>query len=341
MKRIIALLTAVSLAGCGRPGSSGSQPPSSPSASLAASATPSPTRNVHVSYEPVSIGTPIDLAELSGQIVFDDFEDVYAMNVDGSNVVAIANDPAGPEFDGSWSPDGQWIVYRNSTHGTNNDDEIYLARADGTEKRNLTQNPANDWGPEWSPDGTTIIFNSDREHDGALHAYIVTIDGSNFRRVDIEGWVEYPSYSPDGSKIVFMGATGNTYEIFIADLATGETRQLTDHPADDGWPVWSPDGKAIAFTSARDDCSFAPRDQECWDTGDIGPHHDIWLIDADGSNLRRVSTEFGQFVAWSPDSQYLLISGAALYVVRPDGTGRLELRADGLSRSLGGLPDWR
>lgn len=59
------------------------------------------------------------------------------------------------------------------------------------------------------------------------------------------------------------------------------------------------------------------------------------------ANLRRVSTEFGQFVAWSPDGRYLLISGYALYVVRPDGTGRLELRADGMRRALGGIPDWR
>jgi hypothetical protein len=41
------------------------------------------------------------------------------------------------------------------------------------------------------------------------------------------------------------------------------------------------------------------------------------------------------------DSRYLLISGRALYVVRPDGTGRLELRAEGMSLALGGIPDWR
>ena len=49
----------------------------------------------------------------------------------------------------------------------------------------------------------------------------------------------------------------------------------------------------------------------------------------------------GQFVAWSPDGRYLLVSGRALYVVRPDGTGRLELRADGIDLPLGGIPDWR
>ena len=54
-----------------------------------------------------------------------------------------------------------------------------------------------------------------------------------------------------------------------------------------------------------------------------------------------MSPEIGQFVAWSPDSRYLLISGRALFVVRTDGSGRLELRADGIDLPLGGIPDWR
>jgi hypothetical protein len=53
-----------------------------------------------------------------------------------------------------------------------------------------------------------------------------------------------------------------------------------------------------------------------------------------------VTPESGQFVTWSPDGRHLLISGRALYVVRPDGTGRLELRAEGMPLALGGIPDW-
>ena len=98
-------------------------------------------------------GEPISIADLSGRIVFDDFEDVFAMDVDGSNVVRVAAEPGGPEFDGAWSPDGEWVVYRDSTRGINEDDEIFVARADGSERRNITNDPANDWGPDWSPDG--------------------------------------------------------------------------------------------------------------------------------------------------------------------------------------------
>jgi TolB protein len=326
------LVVVISLVGCAR--SSGT---ATPPASVAASDTHRPSRIVHTGGEPVVTGKPIEVADLSGRIVFDDFEDVFLMNVDGSNVVTVAGDPAGPEFDGAWSPDGEWVAYRDSTRGINEDDEIFVARADGSERRNITNDPANDWGPDWSPDGRSIVFNSDRV-GGSLRGYLVDPDGSNLRALDVDAWVEYASFAPDGERIAFMGHQGSDYEIFVADLTTGAVEQLTDSPGSDGWPAWSADGSTIAFTSEREDCAFLTPEAECWRTGD--EHHDIWLMDVDGSNQRRVTPEVGQFVAWSPDSRYLLISGHALYVVRPDGTGRLELRADGIDLPLGGIPDW-
>ncbi len=162
----------VGAAACGEGGSSatGSTAPltaaPAPSTALTASST-TPRRRRQARVEgrgelPVSVGEPIDVADLNGRIVFDDFEDVYTMRPDGSDVHNITA-RAGTEFDGAWSPDGQYVVYRDSRRGVNEDDEIYIARADGTEARNLTNNPANDWGPDWSRDGEWIVFNSDRE----------------------------------------------------------------------------------------------------------------------------------------------------------------------------------
>jgi Tol biopolymer transport system component len=339
--RILALTTGVAVL-CGASactigpvetpaGSASSAPPST-----AAPASPAGTRLEHVGYSPVETGEPIDVASLTGRIVFDNFEDVYAMNPDGSNVVTVAGAP-GPEFDGAWSADGRWVVYRDSTRGTNNNDEIYIAAADGSSRRNLSNDPENDWGPDWSHDGSTIAFNSTR--DGAMHGYLVKPDGSKLRRIASDAWIEYPSFSPDDSKLAFMGVVGSDYSIYVIDLATAKVTNVTDFPGEEGWPVWSPDGSTIAFSTQRDDCRFAARSEECWRTGDIGPHHDVWLVDADGSNPRRVTPEFGQFVAWSPDGQYLLISGTSLYVVRPDGTGRVQLHTGGISGA--GIPDWR
>jgi Tol biopolymer transport system component len=340
IRRAVLVALGFVAAGCAAPG--GTAPPSVASETsppTPSSPAPQPSRLVHAGDLPISTGTPIELTDLSGRILFDDFEDLFAMDVDGSMVETVASDPAGPEFDGAWSPDGEWVVYRDSTRGINDDDEIFVARADGSERRNITNDPANDWGPDWSPDGSTIAFNSDRS--GSLRGYLVDPDGSNLRQIAVDAWVEYPSFSPDGSQIAFMGHQGSDYEIFVADLASGAVLQLTDDPGQDGWPAWSPNGSTIAFTSVRDDCLYVPAERECWRGDEPGEHRDVWLVDADGSDVRRASPEYGQFVAWSPDGDYLLVSGYGLYVIRPDGTGRLELRADGIDRPLGGIPDWR
>ena len=222
LRPVATVVLAISVAGCAGPSVTAVPTPSRTPAS-SPSETPLPSRIVHTGWAPVSTGEPIELAELSGRIVFDDFEDVFVMDVDGSNVVKVAGDPAGPEFDGAFSPDSEWVVYRDSTRGVNDDDEIFVARADGSERRNITNDPANDWGPDWSPDGRTIVFNSDRD-GGRLRGYLVDPDGSNLRALEIDGWVEYPSFSPDGTQIVFEGHDGVDYEVYVADIATGRTR---------------------------------------------------------------------------------------------------------------------
>ena len=139
---------------------------------------------------------------------------------------------------------------------------------------------------------------------------------------------------------MFSGHDGGDYEIYVVDLSSVEVTQLTDSPGADGWPVWSPDGEWIAFTTERDDCLWAPPDQDCWRGDEPGEHHDVWVMRPNGSEQHRVTPESGHFVAWSPDGQHLLVSGRTLYVVRRDGSGLLEFWPDGVDLPPGGIPDW-
>ena len=340
---LTALAAAVLVAACGSVPTPSTGPASEPPASAtSAAASPSATLPGRVERNgslPVLVGEPIELASLEGRIVFDDFEDVYTMNANATDFRVVAGQP-GSEFDGVWSPDGRHIAYRDSRRGINEDDEVYIVAADGSGAVNLTQHPANDWGPDWSPDGRWIAFNSDR--DGTpLQGYLVAPDGSGLRRIEVDAWFEYPSFSPDGRHLVFEGHAGSDYDVYTVELETGRTTQLTDAPGHDGWAVWSPDGTTIAFATERDDCARTPPGVDCWyGDGEPGEHHDIWLMDADGSSQRRVTPEAGHFVAWSPDGEYLLVSGRTLFAIRPDGTGRVEIRPPELVYAPGGIPDW-
>lgn len=339
-RAIIATVVVAALTACaGGPTPNPSASPPLSEATPTASPTTAAQRRELNGLLPVLVGEPIELESLSGKIVFDDFDDVYTMNADGSGFRVVAGEP-GYEFDGAWSPDGAFITYRDSRRGINEDDEIYIVAADGSGARNLTMNPANDWGPDWSPDGKWIAFNSDR--DGSpLRGYLIAPDGMGLRRIDADGWFEYPSFSPDGRHLVFEGHDGSDYEVSKVEIETGRTIRLTDARSDDGWPVWSPDGASIAFTTERDDCLWADPSVDCWvGDGEPGEHRDVWIMDADGGSQRRVTPEAGQFLAWSPDGQYLLVSGRTLFVIRPDGTGRVEIRPRELPYPPGGIPDW-
>lgn len=302
-----------------------------------------PTTSPSPAASPTEGEVPIDIDSLEGRIVFsDETNDIWSMQANGSRLRRLTSAPA-QEFDPTWSPDGTRIAYRHQT-GDDATTEIFVMDADGSHQTSLTRNEESDWGPDWSPDGDVIAFNSARETGGfGLYGYVVAPDGTGLRRLS-HHYVEYPAWSPDGSRIVFMAqepdASGSNpdYNIFVMNADGTAVTRLTDAPGEDGWPAWSPDGSQIVFSSGRDDCSISQA-ADCGSTGDIGPWGDAWIMNADGSDEHRLSDEFAQFFAWSPDGEAILVAGAGeMHLIRPDGTGTTSLNVPGAAHPL--FPDW-
>ncbi len=195
--------------------------------------------------------------------------------------------------------------------------EIYVMDADGGNQVNLTNHPAYDGIPDWSPDGTKIAFVSTRNGDAA-QIYVMEADGKNpIRLTDGLRHKSAPDWSPDGGKIAFTVhpdfRDDVVHHIDVMD-ADGKNRERLEDFAEE--PSWSPDGREIAFASQRAD----------------GERHDIYVIGADGQGLRRVTHElWGGFrPAFSPDGKRIAYMASDesffhIFAVGVDGENRVRL----------------
>jgi TolB protein len=129
--------------------------------------------------------------------------------------------------------------------------DIFSADIGGETIINLTNNPAPDRSPSWSPDGQQIAFASRRGDNWDV--YSMRADGSALRRLtDDPAYDGGPAWSPDGTRIAFSSSRDGDLDIFLLELSSGALRRVTDDPAADYQPTWAPDSRQLAFTSWRD-----------------------------------------------------------------------------------------
>ena len=180
---------------------------------------------------------------------------------------------------------------------------LFIAASDGSGERPLLSNPDTDYDPVWAPDGSSIVFTSDR--DGSAELYRVKPDGSGLERLTNDpAYDDQAAFSPDGKQLVFVSTRqGGHAALWTMDLATRRAKPLTSGTDGDFRPAWSPDGKRIAFSSVRGNGS--PFSHGRWERLQLA---DIYVIGPDGSALKKI-TKSGDFCGspkWTSDSRHLV-----------------------------------
>ena len=184
-------------------------------------------------------------------------------------------------------------------------DEIAVVNPDGagTGFAFLTSNAFDDVEPAWSPDGTKLLFSSNRF--GRYEVFLMNADGSGQANLTSEPAVDdrEPAWSPDGQRIVFTRYAAGCSTLVVIDLFGSNIAELDPTPDCERRPDWSPNGGAIAFT-----------------TSPTGPgSYRLFLVEPDGTNVQQLADAItpSSKPRWSPGGVWLAIDGRAL---EPDGT---------------------
>ena len=243
-------------------------------------------------------------------------DEVYMLDVDSGEVRQLTDAP-GRDYEGAISPDGETIVFA-SQRETGKNSQLFLMDADGTNVRRFTfsssdERPVLDDYPHFSPDGRSIVFQRATTTGDTTDADIWLIDVATGEERQLtntpDAWDSTPSFTSDGSGVLFESDRAGAYAIYRLDLVTMETTRVTGEDAGTAYGGKdSPDGSRIMYTADPD--------------GDS----EVYIVDPDGSNRAQITNNEDRdiYPHWSADGSRILFESdrdgnLEIYVMNADG----------------------
>ncbi len=202
---------------------------------------------------------------------FDEQYDIFERPIEGATELVNLTDTLGYDAEGSYSPDGREILFASNRHaysGTLSAAEqarlakdpsffmdLYIMDADGSNVRRLTDAPGYDGGPFFSADGEKIVWRRFAEDGRSAEIFVMNRDGSGERRITDLGAMSWaPFFHPSGDYVIFATSVEGfaNFELYMVDSAgEGDPVRVTWTEGFDSLPVFSPDGKRLAWSAAR------------------------------------------------------------------------------------------
>ncbi|MBB6143639.1 dipeptidyl aminopeptidase/acylaminoacyl peptidase [Silvibacterium bohemicum] len=278
------------------------------------------TRDGQIFLLPVDGGWPVRLTSTTGGktglswspdgklIAFASRGGIWTVTVTGGQPRRLTDAPAGggdprqaTDREPQWSPKGHWILFTSGRRGHNSQ---MVVSEDGSVSSLLTPGPDDAAQGKWSPDGTQIVFverareyfsgrlkilhfdpRSGQPEGKASVLYTAPVDRGG-------GWeIRGAEWSPDGRELVTVLQNSGWDHLYLIPASGGEPKQITDGAFEDADPLFSPDGKTLAFVSSRG----------------LLEARNVWVMPAHGGEARILSKFDTPGISaqpeWSPDGR--------------------------------------
>ena len=240
-------------------------------------------------------------------------DQICIMNADGSGQRRLTSEDYTRHFYPSMAPDGESVVY--AQFGGENVYDIYEITLDGKTTQ-LTDALGVLTAPEISPDGSQIIFTYWTMTSERHAIWVMQRDGSHPHEVSPHGWD--PTWSPDGQKVLFASDVNGSVQMYIVALDSGSISQVNAMDYLRGRTDWSIKNEIVTYSGTS------------W-------HRELFLMNADGSNVRQITPSGGnsQGPSFSPDGNWVVFTGyfdhygedlgCEIYIMRTDGSNLRRL----------------